>query len=67
MKLRRNITALLLLVSLLCTKGFSQTTYTVKGRITDASTGDPIPFANIGIRGQLGGTTTNFDGIYELK
>ena len=65
--LRRNITALLLLVSLLCTKGFSQTTYTVKGRITDASTGDPIPFANIGIRGQLGGTTTNFDGIYELK
>lgn len=67
MKLRRNITALLLLVSLTGIKGFSQTNYIVKGRITDASTGDPIPFANIGIRGQLGGTTTNFDGIYELK
>lgn len=63
----RNIAALILLVGLFCTKGFSQITYTIKGRITDASTGDPIPFANIGIRGQLGGAITNFDGIYELK
>lgn len=67
MRLRRNITALIILLGLFCTKGFPQTSYLVKGRVTDATTGDPIPFANIGIRGQLGGTTTNFDGIYELK
>ncbi len=67
MRPSRNIAVLILFLGLLCTKGFSQTTYSIKGRITDASTGDPIPFANIGIRGQPGGTTTNFDGIYELK
>jgi hypothetical protein len=47
-------------------KTFSQATYTIKGKITDASTGDPIPFANIGVKGTLSGTTTNFDGIYQL-
>ncbi|WAC09557.1 DUF5686 and carboxypeptidase-like regulatory domain-containing protein [Dyadobacter pollutisoli] len=47
-------------------KTFSQTTYTIKGKITDASTGDPIPFANIGVKGTLAGTTTNFDGLYQL-
>ncbi|NIJ53228.1 DUF5686 and carboxypeptidase-like regulatory domain-containing protein [Dyadobacter arcticus] len=45
----------------------AQTNYIIKGRITDASTGDPIPFANIGIKATTFGTTTNFDGFYQLN
>lgn len=44
----------------------AQSDYTIKGRILDASTGDAVPFANIGIKASLSGTTTNFDGFYEL-
>ena len=44
----------------------AQTTSVIKGRITDATTGDPIPFANIGIKSSLSGATTNFDGFYQL-
>lgn len=46
---------------------YSQTTYTIKGRITDATSGDPIPFANIAVKASLSGATTNFDGFYVLK
>jgi hypothetical protein len=66
MRQRPHITALLFIATLICAKGFSQTIYTIKGRVTDATTGDPIPFANIGVRATAAGTTTNFDGIYEL-
>jgi len=48
-------------------KAYSQTTYTIKGRITDASSGDPVSFANIAIKSSLAGTTTNFDGFYQLS
>lgn len=44
----------------------AQGTHTIKGRITDAASGDPVPFANIGIKASLSGTTTNFDGFYTL-
>ncbi|QRR03821.1 DUF5686 and carboxypeptidase-like regulatory domain-containing protein [Dyadobacter sandarakinus] len=55
----------LLLVSAGC---FAQTpTYQVKGKVTDAATGDPIPFANIAIQASLSGTTTDFDGNYVLQ
>jgi len=45
-------------------------TGTLKGVITDAMTGEPIPFANIVIEkngNQSGGTTTDFDGNYTIK
>lgn len=45
-------------------------TGTLKGVITDAMSGDPIPFANIIIEkngNQSGGTTTDFDGNYTIK
>jgi hypothetical protein len=65
--MRRFTLLSLLLIALISSfKTFSQTTYTIKGKITDASTGDPIPFANIGVKGTLAGTTTNFDGLYQL-
>ena len=45
-------------------------TGTLKGVISDAMSGEPIPFANIIIEkngNQAGGTTTDFDGNYTIK
>ena len=38
----------------------------VSGIINDADTGQPVPFANIGIMGKALGTVTNVSGEYEL-
>lgn len=40
---------------------------TVKGKVTDANSGDPIPFANIIFKGTTSGTTTDFDGNFVVK
>lgn len=43
---------------------------TLKGVITDAMSGEPIPFANVVVEkngNQTGGTTTDFDGNYTIK
>lgn len=39
----------------------------VSGRVTDASTNEPIPFANIKFRGITTGTSTDFEGYYHLR
>ena len=39
----------------------------VKGRVTDAQTGDGLPFVNIYFKGTSIGTTTNFEGYYRLS
>lgn len=39
----------------------------VKGKITDANSGDPIPFANIIVQNTTTGTRTDFEGNYTLK
>lgn len=39
----------------------------IKGRVTDADTGDGIPFANVYFKGTSIGTTTDFDGYYSLS
>ena len=39
----------------------------VMGKVKDAGTGDPIPFANIVFKGTSIGTTTSFDGMYHLE
>jgi outer membrane receptor protein involved in Fe transport len=59
-------TAMVLTVSLLA---FSQSG-TLKGKIIDKGTNEPVPFANIVIEQggkQAGGTTTDFDGNYTIK
>ena len=40
---------------------------TIEGKITDASTNEPIPFANIYIPGTTIGTISDFDGKYTLQ
>jgi hypothetical protein len=39
----------------------------VLGTISDAQTGDPIPFVNVYLKGTSVGTTTGFDGKYTIK
>ena len=39
----------------------------IRGRVNDAQTNQPIPFANVVIQGETVGTTTDFDGNYELS
>ncbi len=38
----------------------------ITGEVTDGATGDPVPFANLIIKGTDRGTVTDFDGHYEL-
>lgn len=39
----------------------------IKGQVTDAETGEPLPGATVVIRGSSTGTTTNLDGRYTLE
>ncbi len=45
---------------------FSQT-FTINGKVTDAKTGEPIPFATISIIGKFIGTTTDTAGFFSLQ
>ncbi|MCH8317846.1 MAG: carboxypeptidase-like regulatory domain-containing protein [Bacteroidetes bacterium] len=39
----------------------------VRGRVTDAQTGDGLPFVNVYFKGTTIGTTTDFEGYYRLS
>lgn len=39
----------------------------IRGKITDAFSGNPIPFVNVVFKGTSIGVTTDFDGKYELR
>ncbi len=49
----------------LCLKVNAQTS--VKGRVLDANTNEPLPFINIVFKGTTIGTTTDFDGHYIIS
>ncbi len=51
---------------LLLTCTFAQETV-IRGKITDAFSGDPIPFVNVVFKGTSIGTTTDFDGNFVLR
>ncbi|GIV35933.1 MAG: membrane protein [Cyclobacteriaceae bacterium] len=38
----------------------------IRGKVTDAASGDPLPFVNIVFKGTSIGTTTDFDGNYQI-
>ena len=40
---------------------------TVQGKVTDANSGDPLPFVNVYFKGTQIGITTDFDGNYLIK
>ncbi|MFY0594528.1 DUF5686 family protein [Roseivirga sp.] len=39
----------------------------ITGKVIDAESGDPIPFANVVIKGTTIGSTTDFDGFYKIE
>lgn len=45
----------------------AQTSYTITGRVTDAATGEGIPFASIAVKGRTTGTTSDGNGRYSLR
>jgi hypothetical protein len=45
---------------------FGQSVTKIKGRVTDAETGEPVPFANIYFHRDISGTITDFDGFYSI-
>lgn len=58
-----------LIIFLLCvvvSSAFAQKTV-VSGKVTDAGSGDPIPFANVIFKGHSTGTTTDFEGFYKME
>ncbi|MDT8401630.1 MAG: carboxypeptidase-like regulatory domain-containing protein [Bacteroidales bacterium] len=41
--------------------------YTLSGTVTDAESGEALPYASVGIRSRGKGTVTNYEGEYTLK
>lgn len=56
-----------LLVTILLVGLDGRAQYVITGRVTDAATGDPVPFANLGLVGRAIGTTTDFEGKFILR
>src|SRR5699024_1566869 len=54
-----------LLAFLIPIGAFSQ--QVVNGTVTDAGTGTPIPGVNVVIKGTTQGTSTDFDGNYQIQ
>lgn len=52
---------------IICNTVQAQTDYTVTGLVTDAHTGEPIPFASVALVGRRSGTLTDEKGRYTLK
>ena len=40
--------------------------FRISGRVTDAETGEGMPFVNVFFKGTTTGATTDFDGNYKL-
>ncbi len=67
--IKRHIVALLLglIISFATAFQMSGQTTKVKGRVTDASSGEPIPFAAIYFEGTTIGVSTDMDGCYLME
>ena len=61
-KLKSVLTCFLLAVTALSAQNIQ-----VKGTVTDASTGEAVPFASVLIKGTTTGTSTDGDGMYVLS
>lgn len=46
---------------------FAQNTFTIKGKVTDAVTHDPIPFAAVSLKNTTLGKNTDFEGNFILQ
>ncbi len=58
---------LILIFSLLCTEISRGQNITIRGIIVDSQSGQPLPFATIGIKGNASGTASNQEGKFVLQ
>ena len=65
-KLKKQKHALFLLAILFASIHCFGQGYTISGKVTDAVTGEPVPFASVYFKNLHHGTTTNFEGFYKL-
>lgn len=56
-----------ILIGLLCSLGVYSQNITVKGRVQDAQTGEPIIGASILVKGTNSGTMTDIDGNFQIQ
>lgn len=64
--MRRISTSLVLLLALFATADAAAQTGKIAGRITDATTGEPLPGVNVVIEGTTQGTSTSLEGEYVI-
>jgi hypothetical protein len=62
----KNVWFSFILFSSLFQLAFGQETV-ITGKVTDASSGDPIPFVNVVFQGTSVGMTTDFDGNFSIR
>ena len=62
----RNLLVLCFSLCSVSTMLWSQAEGVIRGRVNDERTNEPIPFANVVLQGFQTGTTTDFDGAFEL-
>ena len=63
----RNYFLLTVLNLFLVSSGFCQTTSRISGSVVDATSGDPLPGANVLLQGTSIGGSTDINGKYEIR
>ena len=58
---------LVIMIAAGLTNLFGQSVTKIRGKVTDAETGEAIPFANVYFHRDQSGTITDFDGIYNIS
>ena len=58
---------ILFLLGLFCLNASAQKLTRIKGTVLDSKTKEPLPFVNVAFKGANIGTTTDFDGKYEIE
>ena len=64
--IRKNLKVLLMVLGLMLTSVSYAQVISLSGRVTDHSTGEPLPGVTVVVKGTTIGTITNFDGEYTL-
>jgi TonB-linked SusC/RagA family outer membrane protein len=64
--IRKNLNVLILMLSLLLGNMAMAQQTVLTGKVTDSSSGEPLPGVSIVVKGTTNGTVTNFDGIFTL-
>ncbi|WP_460542499.1 SusC/RagA family TonB-linked outer membrane protein, partial [Echinicola sediminis] len=61
------LTVAVMCLTLICGPSSYAQAQTVSGKVTDADSGEPLPFVNVLVKGTTRGTTTDIDGLYTIN